>query len=446
VKSVLFSNARILDGSGAAPFDGHVLVEGNRIAAISPAQVSAGDAEVIDCGGATLMPGLIEPHSHLSFLDQATPHEFSTIPVEEHLLATLRHARLYLDSGFTACFSAAATKPRLDVVARNAIDSGEYPGPRTLAASVQFTVTGGVGDLRQMHHDPGEAMYTLPCDGPVEFTRAARAACREGVDVLKIVPSGDTSTPAVPSPRTLMTRAEIAAVTEVARQQERRVAAHARSAESVKLCVQEGVDVIYHATYADEEAKDLLESHREGIFVAPAMSVTWTRLHEAGKYGLPSSPASRERIGRDLELTIACMKDLKRRGVRVLPGGDYGFKWNPHGRNARDLELFVELLGFTPMEAIVAATKWGGEIMGRPRELGRLAKGYLADLLLVDGDPLADVRILQDATRLVAIMKDGNFHKAPTAWISASRAEKRSSAHPARGSARVAPLRSPTKA
>jgi imidazolonepropionase-like amidohydrolase len=446
MRSVLFAHARVFDGSGAEPFDGHVLVRGNRIECVSATPIAAGDAEVIDCGGATLMPGLIEPHSHLSFLDHAMPHEFSSMPVEEHLLATLRHARLYLDSGFTACFSAAATKPRLDVVARNAIDSGEYPGPRTLAASVQLTVTGGVGDLRQMHLDPGEAMFTLPCDGPVEFMRAARAACREGVDVLKIVPSGDTSTPATPSPRTLMTRAEIAAVTEVARQQERRVAAHARSAESVKLCVQEGVDVIYHATYADEEAKDLIEAHRDRLFVAPAMSVTWTRLHEAGKFGLPASPAARERIGRDLERTIAVMRDLKRRGVRVLPGGDYGFRWNPHGRNARDLELFVDVLGFTPMEALVAATKWGGEIMGRPQELGQLGSNYLADLLLVDGDPLADVRILQDATRLVAIMKDGNFHKAPTEWISASRAEKRSSAHPARGSARVAPLRSRTKA
>jgi imidazolonepropionase-like amidohydrolase len=441
VKAVLFSRARVLDGSGAPPFEADVLVRGNRIEAVSRERLSVADAEPVDCAGATLMPGLIEPHAHLSFLDHATPHAFSTMPVEEHLLATLRHARLYLDSGFTACFSAAATKPRLDVVARNAIDSGEYPGPRTLAASVQFTVTGGVGDLRQMHLDPGEAMYTLPCDGPLEFRRAARAACREGVDVLKIVPSGDTSTPDIPSPRTLMTRDEIAAVTEVARQHQKRVAAHARSAESVKLCVQEGVDVIYHATYADEEAKDLLEENRERVFVAPAMSVTWTRLHEAGKYGLPSSPAARERIGRDLECTLACMKDLKRRGVRVLPGGDYGFMWNPHGRNARDLEFFVELMGFTPMEAIVAATRSGGEIMGRPHELGRVKDGYLADLLLVDGDPLEDVRILQDAARLVAIMKDGNFHKAPTAWISASRAEKRSFAHPARASARAAPSR-----
>jgi imidazolonepropionase-like amidohydrolase len=105
------------------------------------------------------------------------------------------------------------------------------------------------------------------------------------------------------------------------------------------------------------------------------------------------------------------MIDLKKRGVRVLPGGDYGFMWNPHGRNARDLRYFVDLLGFTPMEAIVAATKWGGEIMGMGDELGQIKAGCLADLLVVDGDPLADLAILEDATRLAAIMKDGVFHK-----------------------------------
>ncbi|MGH8852475.1 MAG: amidohydrolase family protein [Casimicrobiaceae bacterium] len=412
----IFAGARILDGSGAAPYAGDVVVDGNTIVDVAPAgqaRRQPADAVVVDCAGATLMPGLIEPHAHLSFVDQATPHAFSTLPVEEHLLLALKHARLYLDQGFTAAFSAAATKPRLDVVVRNAIRSGDFPGPRLLAASVQLTVTGGVGDLRQLHLDPGEAMYTLPCDGPAEFRRAAREACREGVDVLKIVASGDTSTPSVPSARTLMADDEVAAVTEVARQHERRVAAHARSAGSVKMCLRHGVDVIYHATCADDEAKDMLESRKDRVFVAPALSVTWTRLHEAGGFGLPSSDAIRTRIARDLELTVECMKDLHRRGVRVLPGGDYGFLWNPHGNNARDLAHFVDLLGFTPMEAIVAATRLGGEIMGLPGTLGQVRKGFLADLLVVDGDPLADVRILQDRGRLLAIMQDGVFHKPP---------------------------------
>ena len=164
MKSILFTDVRVLDGSGAPPFAADVLVTGNRVAAIaSPGEIPAtAEHDVITCAGATLMPGLIEPHAHLSFVDQATPFAFHAIPVEEHLLLTLKHARLYLDQGFTSCFSAAATKPRLDIVARNAIDRGEFPGPRLRAASVQLTVTGGVGDLRQMHLDPGDAMYTLP--------------------------------------------------------------------------------------------------------------------------------------------------------------------------------------------------------------------------------------------------------------------------------------------
>ena len=107
------------------------------------------------------------------------------------------------------------------------------------------------------------------------------------------------------------------------------------------------------------------------------------------------------------------MKDLKHRGVRILPGGDYGFAWNPIGNNARDIEYFVDLLDFTPMEAIMAATKLGGEIMMLGNELGQIKEGYLADILLVDGNPLADVSILQDANRLRGIMKDGHFHKDP---------------------------------
>ncbi|HUC16719.1 MAG TPA: amidohydrolase family protein [Acetobacteraceae bacterium] len=412
---VLFRNAMILDGTGAPLFPGDVLVEGDHVAKTGPVgKLSpAPGTAVIDCAGATLMPGLVEPHAHLSFLDAASPHAFSAIPPEEHLLHTLKHAKLYLDHGFTSCFSAAATKPRLDVVARNAIEAGDFPGPRLLAASVQLTVTGGVGDLREPHLDPGEAMYTRPCDGPVEFRKAAREACRDGVDVLKIVPSGDTSTPAIPSGWTLMAEDEIAAVCEVARQNNRRVAAHARSAEAVKQCLRHGVEVIYHASYADSEARDMLEAQKERIFVAPALGVTYTRLHEFTNHGMHLSEQSRARIARDLDATVECMRDLKRRGVRVLPGGDYGFLWNPHGRNARDLQYFVELLGFTPMEAIVAATKWGGEIMGLSGRLGQVREGFLADLLLVDGDPLAEIGILQDRDRLIAIMKGGSFHKPP---------------------------------
>ena len=128
-------------------------------------------------------------------------------------------------------------------------------------------------------------------------------------------------------------------------------------------------------------------------------------------------------MGYHRELEIACetLRKMKKRGIRILPGGDYGFAWIKHGTNAKDLEHFVKLLGFTPMEALLSATKLGGEIMMRPGELGLVKDGYLADLLLVDGDPLANIAVLQDPDRILAVMKDGEFHKAPDVRAGRSR-------------------------
>ena len=138
---ILFKNVRILDCTGAAPFAGQVLVENERISEIWPREqaTNVADADVFEGNGATLMPGLIEPHSHLSFTDCARSVDMGFIPPEEHMLITVRNARKMLEMGFTSCFSAASAKPRLDVVLRNAIQAGEFPGPRTLAASAGAT-------------------------------------------------------------------------------------------------------------------------------------------------------------------------------------------------------------------------------------------------------------------------------------------------------------------
>ncbi len=253
------------------------------------------------------------------------------------------------------------------------------------------------------------------CDGPEEFQRATREACRDGVDVIKIVPSASSMAWARRplDEDTVMTEAEIGAVCGVARQRNRRVAAHARSAESIRRCVRQGVDMIYHATLADDETLDALEAAKDRVFVAPAIGLPVTRLEadedrEAGPHAAPTA-----RLRAEIEALSACMREVIKRGVRVVPGGDYGFECNPHGANARELRYFVDLFGCTPMQAIVAATSLAGDVMGRPGELGQVRQGQLADLLLVDGDPLADVDILQDRDRLLAIMKDGVFHKEP---------------------------------
>ena len=410
---ILFTNVNVLDGSGAEPFPAKVLVEGNRIKSIAPGSevLSADGAEPVDGGGATLMPGLVEAHCHISFANTADLHSLGDIPPEEHTLLAAKHAKLMLDQGFTSINSAAAAKPRLDVVIRNAINAGDIPGPRMLAATPEMTVSGGLGDVRLWHLH--RETFAIVCDGPDEFRRVARQMCREGVDTLKINPSGDEFVPHSRAHQTVMTEAEIDAVCEVGRMHGKRVAAHARSAESVKLSLKHGVEVIYHATLVDDEACAQLEAARDRVFVAPTLGISYTTLNEAAKWGITTEVAESLGMRRELEIAIGNMKELKKRGVRVLPGGDYGFAWNPNGTNARDIEHFVNLLGFSPMDAVLSATKLGGEIMMMGKELGQIRPGYLADILLVDGNPLANVKILQDANKLLAIMKDGQFHKQP---------------------------------
>ncbi len=413
MSATLFTNVRILDCTGEAAFAGSVLVEGNRISAVVPAgaTLAAGDADVIDGQGATLMPGLVEAHSHLTFTDVAQSVELGFIPPEEHMLRTAQNARRMLDAGFTSCFSAAAAKPRLDVALRNAIDSGDFPGPRTLAASPEMTVSAGLGDVRLYHMY--RENFAVVCNGAEEFRRFSREMVREGVDTLKINVSGDAGTPASPAETTVMSDAEVAAVCNVAQAHGKRIAAHARSAESVRMCLRHGVDVIYHATLLDDDARDRLEAERERVFVAPVLGNLYTTLNEAAPWGITREMAEERGIAYELDHGIENMKALHRRGVRVLIGGDYGFAWNPVGTDARDIGHFVDMLGLSPMDAIMAATRLGGEIMGMGERIGQVRAGYLADLLLVDGDPLENVAILQQRDRLKAIMKDGVFWKSP---------------------------------
>jgi imidazolonepropionase-like amidohydrolase len=418
MERILFTNVSVIDGTSDAAYAADVLVEGDRIAAIerAPRRLAANGAQTVDGGGATLMPGLIEAHAHLSFTNNKELEEFPRIPVEEHLIACIENARLLLDQGFTSCFSAAAAKPRLDVVLKRAIEAGRIPGPRLKAATQEMTPSGNLGDLDTMDVAlPPNVRFTVPCNSPDEFRRACRMAAREGVDVFKVNVSGDRGFEewGAGSESTVITDEELAAVAQVANARGKVVAAHAVSAGAVKMCLRHGVNVIYHAAFCDSEAMDMLEAARDRVFVGPTIGFPYTLTREADRYGVRFDAKTQARNEREFASIVAGATEMRKRGIRVLPGGDYGLFCNPQGTNARDLEHFVNLLGFAPMQAVQAATRLGGQLMGRSDDLGCVAPGYLADLLLVDGDPLADIRILQDAGRLLAIMKGGRFHKAP---------------------------------
>ncbi len=416
--STLFTNVRILDATGESPYTGEVLVQGNRIKRItrggsSPSAPTSGAAgTVIDGKGATLMPGLIDGHLHLSWNNAPGIEPVQMMQPEEHMLVTMEMAKLVLDAGFTAGRGAAAAKPRLDVVAKRFINEGRFPGPRYLAAGPEITTVGGLGDSAPSHIPHEGLNLGVVISGPEEMRRVVRTLIKYGVDTIKLNLSGEEIT-GMGAEETPMSEEEILIAVKEAKLRGKQLAAHARSAGSVKQCVRHGIQNIYHASFADEEALDMLEAAKAHHIVAPGIAWLLNTARHAGPWGIQPGTPLTIKYERELEACIATMKKMHRRGIRICIGGDYGFAWTPQGTNANDLETFVTMLGFTPMEAIQAATKNGGDIMNMGHELGMIKEGYLADLLLVDGDPLTDVRILQNQDRLLAIMKDGRFHKAP---------------------------------
>lgn len=411
MSAYLFRNVTVWDGIQDAPFDGEVLVEGNRISAvvegrgkIDPARA----AHVVDGGGRFMMPGMIDGHCHLSFVGPARNQDLGEIPPEEHLLRTCRNATLLLEHGFTSCFSAASAKLRLDVVVRQEIADGFLAGPRYRAAGPEITVTGGLGDERKQHIHAES--FGLVADGEDEIRKAVRLCCREDVDTVKFCVSGDEFVSHVRGEVVSMTAAELRAGVEVAHDWGKLVACHSRAAESVKRAVRAGVDCIYHCDFADEEALDMLESAKDRVFVGPAVGLLHNALYEGERVGLSREVAERMQLPRKMEHTVATYKEMRRRGIRVVIGGDYGFTLTPMGQNARDIAHLINLFGYTPAEALRSATAVGGELMGYGGELGVLRARAFADILLIDGNPFNDPSVLVGPERLSMIMKDGIVH------------------------------------
>jgi imidazolonepropionase-like amidohydrolase len=413
--NVLFTNVRIIDGTGAPPFPGEVLVQGNRVSRITRGTRAAPVAGVIaiDGAGATLMPGMTEAHTHFAWNNSATLDGIQLMPLEEHMLWTAGVAKTYLDQGWTSCVGAATAKPRLDVVVRNAINEGLIPGPRYLAASQEITVAGSLGDDMLPHLPFPEFSFGQVVSGPEEMRKVVRMFLKYGVDSIKLNLSGDNFVPSAPAKTTWMSDEEVAMAVRETKLRGKRVSVHARSCASIKQALRHGCEVIYHASYTDEEALDMLEANKDKIFVAPGISVIVRLLFDGDEWGINRAKAIEMGYEEELEAVEKSLRAMHKRGVRVLPGGDYGFAWARHGENAKDLKYLVKYAGMTPMEALLSATKHGGAIMKLGDELGQVKEGFLADLLLVDGDPLADLSILLDRRKLLAIMKDGVFHKEP---------------------------------
>ncbi len=417
--SIIITGGQVFDGTGSAATPGEIVIDGDRITEVrSGHHPDHHDGhEIVDATGCTVMPGLVESHAHITFpsavghidpsfnppLDVSFFEKIEGFPSE--LARAERNAGILLDAGFTSAYSAGSLIPMpTEVALRDKLDAGVIPGPRFKACAAER-----------------DAVPRGPVDRPEDWDKPAaladwvRSHAEQGFDSIKLLLSNDDVFVKGGSQITQYSEDQAKAAGETAREYGVWLAAHCQAAESVKLAVRHGFRSIYHCTYADEEALDMLEEAKDEVFVSPAPGIIWANIHAGEEYGIDRAMA--EQMG-----SVACLDHMRElcpkmraRGIRVLPGGDYGFPNNPIGKNAHDLTLFVTELGYTETETLVAATKLGGELMGMGDELGLLAENYLADVLVVEGDPVADITVLEEPKRIVAIMQGGRFHKQPAA-------------------------------
>ena len=400
----LIHNVRIFDGSGSASAQGAVLVDQDRIAAIFPqgADLTTITADTrIDGQGNTLMPGMIDAHCHLTWGSSVEHiyHQF-ILPPEELAIAARRNARVLLDHGFTSAYSAGALGEGIEPALARAIAAGETPGSRLIPSTLERSPEGEEGV------ETGDVFNGR---GP-DAMRAFMAHCRAtGVQSVKLVISGEDALKPGSAQDILYTDEEMQAAGEAAKGNGLWIATHAYAPRAITLALEAGARILYHCSFADKAAIDLMASRKDDFFYAPGPGVSVAALEATPPPHIDMS-AMKASATQRLQLEANLVPELKRRGVRILIGGDYGFPFNPHGRNARDLQHFVDYYGFTPAEALSAATMLGGQLMDL--QTGLIRENYLADLLLVDGDPTQDVAILQDPARLHMIMQGGRLHKS----------------------------------
>ena len=414
----VFTGGRVFDGTGSAAFPGEVVIDGNRVVEVREGHHPDlhGTDTVVDTSGATVMPGLVESHAHLTFPSAVGHIDPSFNPpvdvsffhhiegFESELARAERNAGILLDAGFTSAYSAGSLLDMpVEVALKGKIAAGVVKGPRFLAAA---------GERDNLPVDP-QGRQRSNWHGPEAMRDWVVSHAQQGYDSIKLLVSNDDVFTPGGSMMTQFDAEEMNAAGEAAREAGVWMNGHCQSPESVKLAVKAGFRSIYHCTYADEEALDLLESVKDTAFVSPAIGIIYANVYEGAEFGITPEVAQHMGSPASLEGMQKIYPELRKRGVRVLVGGDYGFPNNPTGTNAKDLRLFVDHLGYSPVEALVAATQYGGQLMDL--EVGLLRTGYLADLLVVQGDPTSDVSILENTDNITHIVLNGAFHKAPAA-------------------------------
>jgi imidazolonepropionase-like amidohydrolase len=400
--TVVIRAARIIDGRGGAPIvDGAILVRGDRIERVGAGSISGGD-RVIDLGKATVLPGLIDLHTHLTD-EVGTNWEralLTTTPGKAAIFGA-KNAADTLMAGFTTCRDMGPTWPYVDVDLKYAIEKGAVPGPRLMVAGNYVSSTGGAGDARQFSIYVDVPIVQNLADGVDAVRRVVRENFKHGADFVKILATGAVMSRGIPPGAQQYSDEELSVAVEEARRWGRFVAAHAHGADGIKAALRAGVRTIDHGSMLDDEGAQLLEAN--GAYFAPTLYVGRTILEEHGELNIPAHQVERERAMRGVQ-----EQAFRRALAAKLPivfATDAGVF--PHGRNAREFALRVGL-GQSPMAAIEGATRLAAEAIGWADRVGTLEPGRYADLIAVSGDPLADITELE---RVKFVMKGGVVYR-----------------------------------
>ena len=411
-QSVLFTNARLFTGTCDEVGEAAAIwVEGALIrfaGRASDLPALPDHLRRVDLNGRFVMPGMTESHTHMSFTG-VSPEALDKLPVEQTMVGAINNARVMLGAGFTSAISFGSMY-RIDPHLRAAIERGDIPGPRLLASGHDMGATGSNADLQADHLKRPDGLGRM-ADGPWEIRKAVRSMRKNGAQVVKLFLDGEGLCDYAPPGELTYTDEEVEAAISEAKNRNMRVATHSRSAAAVKQAVKFGADFIGHANFLDDEAVDMLGRARDRVSVGPAIAweVQFLRHHES--MGISRQTVRDWGYEREVEATVDAVRRLRKAGVRVLVGGDYGLHITPHGSYACDLEYFVDLFGMSSTEALLCATRDGGAAADPSGMLGTLEEGKYADLVIVDGDPVADIRILQDLERIVAVMKGGKLYR-----------------------------------
>ena len=407
---IVLRAARLVDGSGSAPIaNGIVVVTGNRITAVgrSGAVTVPANAQTIDLGDATLMPGLIDAHTHISGRTLGDPaNDLESVKDYDTYGAVLSvvHAQRTLMAGFTTIRNVGA-EHWADLALKKAINEGKVRGPRMQGAAHALGITGGHCDNNAfkpglMDGDPTTGI----ADGEDEIRAAVRYQIKYGADLIKTCATGGVLSEGDAVGNVQYSLDDLRAMVDEAKKHDRKVAAHAHGTEGIKLATRAGVASIEHGSFMDAEGARLMAQN--GTYYVPTL-MAGEAVERAARDGTLKGLRAEKALAAAAAVRNA-IKLAKANNVKIALGTDAGVI--PHGTNARELRLLVEWGGLTPMEAVVAGTSNAAKLLGWDDRIGTLAAGKLADVIAVPGDITRDVTV---AERVIFVMKDGVVYKEP---------------------------------